>query len=366
MDVFEAGNRGGSVGLFQMVGKSLTAGPFMRNAPTTPPAQTARPAPLAKHHALGEPRSPRPRWHAWLFVPVVFVAGLGAADALAFDVTEVAPGVFVHQGEVALASAFNRGDIANIGFIIGDEAVAVIDTGGSAAVGADLLEAIGQQTDKPVRYVINTHVHPDHVFGNAAFESLGATFVGSAALPDAMAARAEHYLASNRDLLGPDLAEGSELISPSLVVNGSLTLDLGGRELELRGWKTAHTDSDLTVFDPSSRTLFAGDLVFLEHVPAIDGSLTGWLEALDDLGAIPAERVVPGHGPASAPWPQALDPQRRYLKAVASGVRDLIAEGARIEDAPALVAPEEGGQWKLFDAFHPRNVTAAFAELEWE
>jgi quinoprotein relay system zinc metallohydrolase 2 len=288
------------------------------------------------------------------------------ADEGVLPVREVAPGLFVHAGAVRLMSAENLGGIANVGFVVGEAAVAVVDTGGSVAEGRRLLAAVRAATDKPIRYVVNTHMHPDHVFGNAAFADVGATFVGAERLPAALSARGQSYLQNNRALLGGELADEIRIVAPSLLVGDAMTLDLGGRTLELRAWAVAHTDNDLTVYDVATKTLFAGDLVFLDHIPALDGSIKGWLAVMDELAAIPAERVVPGHGPQSAPWPEALEPQRRYLQTVASEVRVLIERGATISEAPEKVAQNERHRWLLFEEFHARNVTSAFAELEWE
>lgn len=285
----------------------------------------------------------------------------------ALPVSEVAPGVFVHVGEIAEPEVANRGDVANLGFIIGDESVAVIDTGAARWIGEALWRAIRQKTDKPVSHVILTHLHPDHVLGTHAFDPLDAQVVGHEALPRALADRQTNYLESLASLIGPDFAGTLPPVTDQTVALGkAFDIDLGGRILSLHSWPMAHTGTDLTVLDTKTSTLFVGDLVFDVHAPALDGSLMGWQSVLDQLQDWNVERIVPGHGAPVLDWPAGASAQIRYLETLEHDTRKAIDEGARLGDAVQWIAESEAGFWQLFDAFNPRNATVAFTELEWE
>lgn len=155
--------------------------------------------------ASAGPRRPFPRHrcgHLMLGLIAWSHAATGALPEVAeFTLENPAPGVYVHYGQQAEMTPTNFGDVANLGFVVGDRCVAVIDTGGTLAVGRALRKAIGRVTTLPVCYVINTHVHPDHIFGNAAFSGDHPEFIGHARLADAMRTRGPNYLnALNRDL----------------------------------------------------------------------------------------------------------------------------------------------------------------------
>ncbi|RWL20248.1 MULTISPECIES: quinoprotein relay system zinc metallohydrolase 2 [Mesorhizobium] len=289
-----------------------------------------------------------------------------AAAGLEFKLRKIADGVFAFRGVDALMSAANQGAISNLGVVVGTDAVAVIDSGGSLIEANAFIAAIGKITARPVRYLINTHMHPDHIFGNAAFREIGATIVGHRNLPRALEARGAFYLQSFREQIGDALMKAVEIIPPTMLVDDRLQLDLGGRVLELQAWKAAHTDNDLTVFDSATHTLFAGDLVFIGSLPTLDGSLLGWLRQMDALAAIGAVRAVPGHGPVPADWPAALMAERRYFEILARDIRKAIADGIPLRDAVKTAGASERDNWHLFDDYNERNATAAFAELEWE
>jgi len=289
---------------------------------------------------------------------------------------EVAPGIFFRRGVDEDASAANEGAIANIGFVIGREAVAVFDPGGSLIDGQRLLAAIRKTTPLPVRYVVLSHAHPDHIFGAGAFaagvaspgqggDATSPQFVGHARLPGALAARGEYYRKRLAAVLKPERA--GTVVMPGLIVSDRMSLDLGGRKLELTAHPIAHTDNDLTAFDPQTGTLLASDLLFIQRIPSLDGSLRGWLKVLAALKAQRAtKRAVPGHGPTGVDWPQATADLERYLGTLLRETREAIRKNIPIEEAVNVVGQSERRRWALFDDYHGGNVTQAFKELEWE
>ncbi len=285
-----------------------------------------------------------------------------------YVVNEVSEGIFFHEGVHEDATEANQGKIANVGFIIGNDCIAVIDTGGSYLEGKSLLAAIRKHSDLPICYVINTHVHPDHILGNAAFKSPQTTFVGSTKLPAAMAARGSFYETRFKEILGEAYGD-AEFIAPTQLVSVGepQIIDLGERKLTLIAFPTAHTDNDLVVLDNNTKTMWTGDLLFVERIPALDGSINGWLDAIEELKGMDIDTVIPGHGPVlQQDWKAALEHEKDYFILIRQQVREIINEMGTINQATENVGVSEKNNWLMFEEYHKRNVTSAFTELEWE
>ena len=277
---------------------------------------------------------------------------------------EVGGGLFIREAPHEEASPVNKGGIANIGFIIGRDGVLVTDPGGSLADGYWLRARIKEQTSKPIRHVVLTHVHPDHCFGAAAFIEERPEFIGHYRLRAALDARGEHYRKHLVQVLGADNV--GDVVYPTREVNGVAEIDLGDRRLRLTAHRTAHTDCDLSMLDLSSGTLLPADLLFVDRVPSLDGSLTGWLAEAERFRGLGAIRAVPGHGPAIVNLGAAMDAQLGYLTALRDETRRAIEEGLSVDRASRRVAAGKAEGWALFNDYHERNVIQAYKELEWE
>jgi quinoprotein relay system zinc metallohydrolase 2 len=299
-------------------------------------------------------------------LPASNFAAAAAAAAPEFSLQEVATGVFVHFGRPLPLDAPGHDDIANIGFVVGERCVAVIDTGGSIGVGSALRAALVRRTRVPICYVINTHDHVDHVLGNDAFRADHPSFIGHARLPAALARDRAFFLTQYAgDLRQPPSPD--QIVAPDRLVADTLQLDLGGgRHLQLRAWPVAHTDCDLTVLDDRTGTLFTGDLLFRERLPALDGDVGGWLGVIDTLAEQPARRAVPGHGPLATDLSAALQPEKRYLATLLADVRREIDAGESLQQSLDEAAQGERSQWLVWDGTNPHNVTRVYQQLEWQ
>lgn len=292
-----------------------------------------------------------------------FAIGSNADES--FTIIEVAADNYAHLGKHASIDGAQRDDIANIGFIVGSKCVAVIDTGGSVNIGQQLLNTIRSITDKPICYVINTHVHFDHLLGNKAFESEKPTFVGHQQLADAVEQNRTFFLEQFKNDLGQN-ATASSIIGPDMLIEKTTQLDIGEHNLTLIPYRVSHSHNDLIVIDKQTGTLWAGDLIFRERIPSLTGSLLGWLKTMEELQGLNVKTVIPGHGSIADSISAALEQQQAYLQRLLEGTRKAIAEGMFVNEAVESIDKNNQSNWLLHDYQHPTNVSRAFTELEWE
>lgn len=303
--------------------------------------------------------------HFGVSLACVFVALCNHVQAEEFELKKVTDGIYVHHGKHLDIDEGYQGDICNLGVIIGHDAIAVIDSGGSKKTGEQLLAAIRRISQLPIRYVINTHVHPDHTYGNAAFQAESTHFVGHEKLATNMLLRKEQYEKLNARLLGADGA-ASPTIPPDTLVHTEQTLDLGNRVLQLQARRVAHTHTDLTILDTQTNTLFAGDLLFAQRTPVVEGDLKGLIAVLEKINQQQYALIIPGHGLESSDQQTIIGNELRYLNLLLSDIKNNIKKGISMEQTMDTAAASEHDKWVLFDIANRRNVNVIYPQLEWE
>jgi len=220
---------------------------------------------------------------------------------------------------------------ANAGIVIGEDVILVVDTLVSAKEGKRLLNDIGAISDKPIKYVVNTHYHLDHTFGNAEFAGLGGDIISHVNCANAMKKGAVDTLANvNTYGLTPEEMEGTELAYPNLTFTDKMVLDLGVLEVELIYIAPSHSKGSIVVHIPAERVVFAGDILFTDFHPYMaDGDITGWQETLDSIMTLNADKIIPGHGPLSTN--KDLADMKAYIVSFDKTAKDLAAESNEVE-----------------------------------
>jgi glyoxylase-like metal-dependent hydrolase (beta-lactamase superfamily II) len=249
----------------------------------------------------------------FLFLALAFE--VGATEPPAMLAREVAPGAWYVEGLSALGSAANQNFISNAGFVVTDQGVVVVDALGSPALAKRLLEQIRRITAQPVKLVIVTHYHADHIYGLQAFHAAGARIVAHQAARDYLNSdTARLRLEASREELAPWVNEETQLVPADEWLAGDKEFDVGGVRFQIKPMGPSHTPEDLVVYLPQKKLLFAGDLVFRSRVPFVGQADSGhWIKALDALLAFDTTVIVPGHGPLSTSARADMELTRDYL-----------------------------------------------------
>jgi cyclase len=262
----------------------------------------------------------------------------------------------------AVAKPGDRASLGNAGFVIGSDGVLVVDAFATAQAAQELMTEIRRLTRAPVRWVVNTHYHLDHVGGDSVFAKQGAVIL---AHENVRAWARTENLKWRAEIKPEEKAMLAALALPDVVYRDGLTLWLGGREVQVHT-RPGHTGGDSVVFFPAGNVVFAGDLFWKETVPnLVDANTRDWIGTVEGfLADHPASRFVPGHGEVGA----ALDVRyfRDYLVGLRTTVERAMADG---KSGPALVEfvlpllRRRFVSWTWFDQFAGKNIEQTEQEL---
>lgn len=285
----------------------------------------------------------------WILVFVFISLLIFGQNAFAEGLTKIAENIYAYVDIKGSSPANSFG--ANAGIIIGKNGIVVIDTLVSAKEAKRFIEDIRKISNKPIKYVVNTHYHLDHTFGNAEFEKLGAIIIshvndeqnlrknGESALKNA-----KMYGLSDSDM------EGTVIAYPAVTFNNRMGLDIGDQKIELIYAGNSHTNGSIVVYLPDKKTLFAGDILFTGYHPFIaEGDIKSWGKVLDYIGKMDVATIIPGHGPVSTK--KDVTEMKKYLVSFDKNAKRLSAKSKEIEhvfsEIKKVLPARAEGEWLI-------------------
>jgi uncharacterized sulfatase len=281
--------------------------------------------------------------------------------ANAFDLKPIqtAENSYYFYGKEEYFSKENCGDIANASFIITKNYVILIDTGSSKAYGEELKKQIEKITSKPIKYIINTHHHPDHFLGNDAFSS--SDIYATKFTKEDIEENGHLYIANLRNLI-KDAINGTKIKAPDKILQNK-TLDLDGYKLKVL-YFDGHTQSDIAIYDENTKILYASDLVFYKRTPATPhANINKWIESLKELEKIDYDILVPGHGIASKTKEPILE-NIAYLAYLNKTLKESAKKGLDIYEILEKPTPKEFESFTMFKEEFERSVINLYPSYE--
>lgn len=288
-----------------------------------------------------------------------------SCPAVALDAIEVVDGIYAFVGQKQQRTPTNLANNATFGLIVTEQGSVLVDPGGTWKGAQALHAAIRKISDKPVRYVINTGGQDHRWLGNSYWRKQGAHILASKAAVADQKERASLQLTMLNQLLGEKL-EGTEPAFADIAFDTSYGLRIAGMMIELHHIGPAHTPGDAFVWVPEKKTVFAGDIVYVERilgVMAYSKSKT-WLQAFEAIAALKPMHVVPGHG-APTTIARAKADTYDYLINLRARIKTHIETGGDMIGAPK-VDQSAFKRLELFDMLAGRNAQAVYAEMEFE
>ena len=304
-----------------------------------------------------------------VLVPVFGVQAGQTYVPASVDMTlrQVSEHVYYVQGIPGIATD-NQGFISNAGVVITDAGVVVFDSLGTPSLGDMLLKKIRAITDQPIRRVIVSHYHADHIYGLQVFEEQGAEIWAPLGAEAYLASEnARERLEERRFSLEPWVNDDTRLVEPDHYLSEQQRFELGGVQFTVTPVGAAHSDGDLTLYVEPDRVLFSGDIIFEGRVPFLGDANSGhWLEVLKRMESRPLAALVPGHGPVAADPDKAVAQTRRYLAFLREKMGAAVADMVPFDEVYPAVDWSEFKDLPAFAEANRRNAYQVYLSMEAE
>ena len=270
-------------------------------------------------------------------------------------------------GPLGPATKANQGFRMNLGFVVGSNSVAVIDSGYTPAMAKSMLQRIKKVTNKPVKYVINTNSQPHRNFGNEVFRKAGAKIIASKESAERMLTEGTQFAAGIAATLGLSVNKLSPPLPPDQLVDEhqSLSIDLGDTKLTIQHIGRTHTRGSLIVNVATDHVVFAGDVLFGGRLLALlpDGNVKEWIHGYQQLRALHAETFIPGHG-----QPGILSdfdhPTLGYLTLLSTAMDKAVQQSLDVNTAMDTINDQAWQKLENYQALSKRNAYQAYLESQ--
>lgn len=289
----------------------------------------------------------------------------GSAANLVLEPIQLSPNAWYFLGDSGMASQENKGYMSNAGFVVTPDGVLVFDALGTPPLGQAMLDAIAAVTDLPVKRVIVSHFHADHVYGLQVFKEAGIEiWAHSNGQGYPNSEDAHERLEQRRADLAPWVDENTYLVDADhwYQFDGAseIPFTMGGMNFKVVDVSGAHSDDDIMLWFEDEKVLYAGDLYFSGRVPYVaDADSRSWLTALDRIFEVEPEIVVPGHGPASRDVATDIKLTRDYLLYM----RQEMGRAAEdMQDFEQAYQETDWSQFQDYPAFEDANRINAYGQ----
>ncbi|HIG89339.1 MBL fold metallo-hydrolase [Candidatus Thioglobus sp.] len=259
-----------------------------------------------------------------------------------------------------------EGFISNAGFVVTTEGVVVFDALGTPSLANAMLGEIRKVTDQPIKLVIVSHYHADHIYGLQVFKNEGAQIWAPKGTWDYLDSEtAETLLDSRRNALFPWVNDETHLVEPDRIIDKDTEFSLGEHRFLISYFGKVHSDGDMSLLSATDQTLYSGDIIFEGRIPFVgDADIIKWAKTLDRVRNMQVEYFVPGHGSASNQPKQTMDLTYRYLNFLLDKLGKAVEEMDQFEETYDTIDWSEFENQPAFDAANRKNAYAVYLYLE--